>query len=217
MEKPAFDFTIDSAGLTAAQAKHRLRQALLEERNACTHTARLERDVAVCERLAALPFLQKCSALLLYYPMGSEIDLLSLADFAAARGIPVGFPVCRSNPKTLVFRKATPKAPFVSDAFGIPVPPENAPVLAPDDRAVCILPALGYDPTFTRIGYGGGYYDRFLQTFPGLAVGVCAEAFLCRTVFSEPHDRAVDLLVTEKRTIANQNPDRSKRLSNFEI
>ncbi len=217
MEKPVFDFSIEHSGLTAAQAKRRLRQALLKERNARSREEGRAVSQTVCERLAALPCLQNCSLLLLYYPTGSEIDLLPLADFAAARGIPVGFPVCRSNPKTLVFRKATPKAPFVSGAFGIPVPPENAPVLAPDDRAVCILPALGYDPTFTRIGYGGGYYDRFLQTFPGLAVGVCAEAFLCRTVFSEPHDRAVDLLVTEKRTIANQNPDRSKRLSNFEI
>ena len=126
--------------------------------------------------------------------------------FAFARGIPVGFPVCLAEPKRLIFRQATPQTRFVCGKFGIPVPPEGAPQLVPDEQTVCLLPALGYDRGLNRLGYGGGYYDRFLQTFPGLAVGVCRENAFCPTVFPEPHDLPVDLLITEKSTLTGQDP-----------
>ena len=179
---------------------------MLAERDARAEAARRALDAALCERLTALPCLQTCSALLLYFPVGSEIDLLPLAAFAFARGIPVGFPVCLAEPKRLIFRQATPQTRFVCGKFGIPVPPEGAPQLVPDEQTVCLLPALGYDRGLNRLGYGGGYYDRFLQTFPGLAVGVCRENAFCPTVFPEPHDLPVDLLITEKSTLTGQDP-----------
>ena len=192
--------------LPAPQNKRELRQRLLAERDARAEAARRALDAALCERLTALPCLQTCSALLLYFPVGSEIDLLPLAAFAFARGIPVGFPVCLAEPKRLIFRQATPQTRFVCGKFGIPVPPEGAPQLVPDEQTVCLLPALGYDRGLNRLGYGGGYYDRFLQTFPGLAVGVCRENAFCPTVFPEPHDLPVDLLITEKSTLTGQDP-----------
>ncbi len=187
--------------LPTSQNKQELRQRLLAERDARAEAARRALDAALCERLTALPCLQTCSALLLYFPVGSEIDLLPLAAFAFAHGIPVGFPVCLAEPNELIFRQATPQTRFVCGKFGIPVPPEGAPQLVPDEQTVCLLPALGYDRDLNRLGYGGGYYDRFLQTFLGLAVGVCREDALCPTVFPEPHDLPIDLLVTEKSTL----------------
>lgn len=185
----------------APRNKAELRALLLAGRKTLSPEELRARGEAICQRLSALPCLQAASSLFLYFPMAGELDLRRLLLVAKERGIKVGFPVCIPNEKRLFFRQATTDACFAPGAYGIPVPPEDAPILLPDKKTVCILPALGYDQSFFRLGYGGGYYDRFLQSFPGIAVGVCLEDFLCETVFSEPHDVAADLLVTESRII----------------
>ena len=183
------------------EKKRRLRKILLAERDALSLAERRALDDTLCQKISSLPCFLSASMLLLYDPIGSEANLLPLAKIAETRGVPVGFPVCRSNPKGLIFRQADAQTVFEPGAFGIPVPPESARELTPDENAVCLLPALGYDQTLARLGYGGGYYDRFSVHFPGKKIGVCAERFLCDTVFAEPHDLSVDLLVTEKRIL----------------
>ena len=190
----------DGAEFRSTQ-KHRLRKVLLAARDAMPPDEKTALDDTLCQKIAALPCVLSASAILIYYPIGSEVNLLPLANIAAAKGIPVGFPVCRTNPKNLIFRKADDQTVFLPGAFGIPEPPTSAPELPFDRESVCLLPALGYDRSLARLGYGGGYYDRFLKDFPGKKIGVCAERFLCDTVFAEPHDVAADLLVTEKRIL----------------
>ena len=69
---------------------------------------------------------------------------------------------------------------------------------------VVIVPLLGFDPqTRHRIGYGGGYYDRFLATQPqAQKIGVCFEAGRVGRIPTEPHDIALDSIVTEDKTHA---------------
>ena len=179
------------------EQKRRLRQALLATKDRALPVDPLL-GRAVCEKIAALPCFLRASALLLYYPVRGEIDPLPLAAIAEQNGVPVGFPVCDPKSKTLTFRSATANTQFEAGLYGIPVPPEDAPEPTIDERTVCLVPALGYDKNRYRIGHGGGYYDRFLADFPGKAVGMTFEDLILETVFPEPHDRAVDLLVTEK-------------------
>ena len=188
----------------APDQKQALRQTLLARRNQMPPAAREDLALALCQKIAALPCFRAASMVLLYYPVGSELSFLPLAAIAEANGIPVGFPVCGPE-RTLVFRRATAGMQPEPGAFGIPVPPKSAPLLLPDEKSFCLLPALGYDQNRFRIGYGGGYYDRFLSAFPGVSVGACPEDFLLESVFPEPHDKAADLLITEKRIFSDKN------------
>ncbi len=188
----------------APDQKQALRQTLLARRNQMPPAAREELALALCQKIAALPCFRAASMVLLYYPVGSELSFLPLAAIADANGIPVGFPICGPE-RTLVFRQATAGTQPEPGAFGIPVPPKSAPLLLPDEKSFCLLPALGYDQNRFRIGYGGGYYDRFLSAFPGVSVGACPEEFLLESVFPEPHDKAADLLITEKRIFSDKN------------
>ncbi len=188
----------------APERKRLLRQALLAERKALPPEALCALGRAVCSQIAALPLFLEASMLLCYYPVKGEINLLPLAELAIKRKIPVGFPVCDSKNHTLSFRKAETPNDFVPGAYGIPVPPENANLLIPDEHTVCLVPALGYDKNLYRIGFGGGFYDRFLANFPGVTIGVCAESTILETVFPEPHDVAVSLLATEKRIFKSE-------------
>lgn len=181
--------------------KPTLRRFLIDRRNATDPAVRAANDRSICERVAALEAFGKASAVLLYAPVGSEIDVNDVRKAADARGIPVGLPVCDRKTKSLTFRRAIPGEDLTEGNFGIPVPPPTAPVLVPDGNTLCVLPGLAYAPDGARLGYGGGYYDRFLVAFPGLAVGVCYERDLLPTVCAAPHDRPVAVIVTEKRTV----------------
>ena len=67
---------------------------------------------------------------------------------------------------------------------------------------VIIVPMLGFDKKLQRIGYGGGYYDRLLTAHPrALKIGVCYEAGSIEHVPSEPHDVALDIIITEERAV----------------
>jgi 5-formyltetrahydrofolate cyclo-ligase len=61
-----------------------------------------------------------------------------------------------------------------------------------------IVPTLGFDSLGNRIGWGGGFYDKFLATQPNaLKVGLCFEAMKIKTTFPEPHDVKLDAIITE--------------------
>lgn len=177
--------------------KNGLRRQLLAKRDAIPPEERRARDEAIVAGIVGLAAFTRATAALLYVPVGSEINVWPLAREAWRRGIPVGFPVCDRKSGTLTFRRAFADVPLVKGAFGIPIPPEDAPRLVPDAGTLCVPPALGYDQNRVRIGYGGGYYDRFLAVFSGVAVGAAYRENVLPSVFAEAHDRPVSVLVTE--------------------
>ena len=135
--------------------------------------------------------------LLLYVPMEGEIGLLPLARMARAMGIPIAFPKCDPQAGTMEFYILTADARLSSGAYGIPEPPDDAPLCIPDERALCILPGLAFSEGGDRLGYGKGYYDRYLSRFPGTTVGAVYSALLLPDVPTDAHDVPAQLVVTE--------------------
>ena len=82
--------------------------------------------------------------------------------------------------------------------YGIPEPCEDLPVFIPKGHCVCVIPALAFDKRGYRIGYGKGYYDRFLRDFCGTKVGLCYSEFLKDTIPTGKYDSNVDTIITEK-------------------
>ena len=91
--------------------------------------------------------------------------------------------------------------------FGVLEPEANPEHLYDErDGGLCIVPAFSYDWQGYRLGYGKGYYDRFLSRFEGNIVGICYSDCVQRTLPHGRYDRPVELLVTEKflrRTVRN--------------
>ena len=67
-----------------------------------------------------------------------------------------------------------------------------------ESRGFCLVPGFSFDVQGFRLGYGGGYYDRFLSRFGGFTVGVCYSFCVQWNLPHGYYDRSVDLLVTEK-------------------
>ncbi len=197
------------------QAKARARADLRERRNSLSDEQIRAWSQAICERIAASkPFLE-ADLLLLYAPIGKEINLLPLVRIARERGVPVAFPVCDPETCTLTFRLLETDKRLNAGAYRIPEPPADAPLAMPTARSLCVLPGLSFTPEGARIGYGKGYYDRFLEEFPGVAVGAVYEALLAKKLPTESHDRNALLVFTEKGVIDCQRHRQKKKKSAF--
>lgn len=178
-------------------AKQELRAFLKERRGQIPPSQKKELDRAIVRHILASDVYRNADTILLFAPMEGEIDLLPLARQARHDGKAIAFPRCDVESTTMQFYLLLPDARLRAGAYGIPEPPEDAPMCILSERSLCLLPALSFDPTGRRIGYGKGYYDRFLATFPGIAAGVIHRRMMLKEIPSEPHDLPVSFLFTE--------------------
>ena len=168
-------------------------------------------DRALCEALIALPTFQSATVIGGYAPIRGEIDLTPVWQAAVASGKSYALPctVTGAAEGRMVFRAMTDFTPdaLVPGRFGIPEPPDTAITLRPSDweGGLLIVPALGFDEGGFRVGYGGGYYDRYIADL--MAAGVTlttvgAVYAACRVpqLPHEAHDRPVNLLLDERRS-----------------
>ncbi|MBQ8214375.1 MAG: 5-formyltetrahydrofolate cyclo-ligase [Clostridia bacterium] len=177
--------------------KQELRAQLKEKRNSISPEEKKRMDRAIVERIAASREFRDASAVLLYAPYGSEIDLLPLVRLSRKIGKTVAFPRCDTASNTMQFYILEPDARLVMGAYRIPEPAQNAPLCQLDEHTLCILPGLTFDKSGKRLGYGKGYYDRFLADFKGITAGAVYENLLSDDIPTEEHDRSVGLLFTE--------------------
>lgn len=130
-----------------------------------------------------------------YMPIRTEIDPLPVM---ATHDGPVGVPVITGSGQPLVFHRWTPGCAMVAGPFGAQVPAEPAP-LTP---RVLIVPLVGFDARGTRLGYGGGFYDRTLAALraagPVTALGFAYAAQEMPALPVDAFDQRLDGVVTEQ-------------------
>ena len=135
---------------------------------------------------------------MIYHSVNAEIDTLDIIKNALTSGKQVYLPTVSG--KIMEFYRIHDLDNLVIGKFaGIPEPHKTEKYTG--TSALCITPALCHDRHGYRIGYGGGYYDRFLQDFGGTSIGLCRQEYLFDTIEHEQFDTPVDIIVTEKEVI----------------
>jgi 5,10-methenyltetrahydrofolate synthetase len=145
-----------------------------------------------------------------YWPIKGEPDLRpALADLHRA-GVTIALPVVETRAAPLVFRHWTPETRLVRGDWNIPVPPPEADGLTPD---ITLAPCLGWDDACFRLGWGGGYFDRTLAALTPrpLTIGVALSAARLQTIYPQPHDIPLDLILTEDGVAATRPESRTDR------
>jgi len=183
--------------------KSEFRARALAHRSMVARRAGSGAAVALRERLlAALEWPPGC-AVSAYWPMGDEIDIRPLAEALHRRGHTIGLPVTVRRGLPLVFRAWAPGDALVPGGFGTQIPAPEQPEITP---RVLLVPLLAFDRTGHRLGYGGGFYDRTLETLraagPTLAVGVAYAGQEVDAVPRGSHDQCLDWIMTEAEAIA---------------
>ena len=154
-------------------------------------------DKLIFERVTSLRQYEECKYLFTYVSLESETDTLQLIKKALSDGKTVAVPKCDDR-HTMDFYIINSLDDLEQGAFGIPEPKNICTKAENRFPALCIVPALCFDLSGYRVGYGGGYYDRFLANFKGTSVGVCYSRCLCEECPKDIYDIAVDMIVTEK-------------------
>ncbi len=177
--------------------KSALRRYFRGLRDTISPACRHQMSRSMVERLCELPQYRQCKTVLLYAPIRSEADLLDLAEIASGQGKRVAFPVSNTEDFTLTFREIFAMSDLRTGAYGIREPKGDLPPVTDFSESLCLVPALAFDRFGYRLGYGKGFYDRHLAHFTGVSVGVCFGDCLCDRLPCHPHDRRVDLILTE--------------------
>jgi 5-formyltetrahydrofolate cyclo-ligase len=188
--------------MTLAEEKRALRKRALARRREAA-----ERDdraaLGVKERFLAAFALEPGAVVSGYWPFRDELDPRPLMHALNDAGQRCALPVMEREKAALTFRAWSPEVALEEGAYGIPVPPEDAPRLVPE---VLLVPLLAFDRKGCRLGYGGGYYDRTLAALRAKrrirAVGLAYAAQEEKCVPHGPRDQRLDLVLTERETIA---------------
>ncbi len=137
-----------------------------------------------------------------YYPTGSELDTWPLVEALWAQSNIVCLPVVIGKKDALIFRVYDRDTELISGIYGILTPPEAALTVTPD---IIVCPLLSFKKNGTRLGMGGGFYDRTLSALRRsgrvLAVGYAYGAQEASQLPADPHDEKLDWIVTEREAI----------------
>ena len=131
-----------------------------------------------------------------YWPIKGEPDLRPLMTDLHAAGVTVALPLVETKAAPLTFRHWTPETRMVRGDWNIPVPPPDAQILTPE---IALAPLVGWTADGYRLGYGGGYFDRTLAHLAPkpFVIGVGIEAAQLATIYPQPHDIPLNLIITE--------------------
>lgn len=181
-----------------AGVKTQLRNERLAARDALLPLERADKSLAIAAHGAGAIELEAGAIVSGFLPIRSEADVQPLMTLLRDRGAKICLPVILDK-QTIVFRELLSEAELVAGTFGTSSPGPDAPEL---DPSVMLVPLAAFDRRGHRIGYGGGYYDRAIHRLQkkGLNPRLIGIAFDCQEVASvpnEPHDMALDAVLTE--------------------
>lgn len=167
-------------------------------------SGRAEKSAAVSRLLTDWEIYKKAGAVMTYVSFGSEVRTDAALEKILSDGKTAAVPLCGDGAE-MTARVIRSRDELSPGAYGVPEPPESAPLIAKDKIDLIIVPGLGFDKSGYRIGYGKGYYDRFLKDYRGAAVGLCFGACLLEKICRGPHDRKVGFIITESGIIKTGN------------
>ena len=180
-----------------ANLKKEIRKRLLKKRNGLSPDGNAELSRLICEFICQMPEYKASDTVLLYASTRGEPDFSQIAKNAFVQNKCVAYPISRVDSCTLDFRKISSLDELNAGAYGILEPSDTAQVARLTEKTLCIVPALSTDKNGFRIGYGKGYYDRFLSSFPGISICALWSELISDELVHDENDVPVDIIITE--------------------
>lgn len=182
-------------------AKSALRKKYKQIRSDFTALNKEHLDYEITHNVLGSMSYKYCKTLLLFSAKGSEPDTNFIAKQALSDGKRVFFPKTFDDGIMTFYRINDMSELQKDERFGIKEPPLTAEEYVPKGSAeLCIVPGLCFDKNGHRLGYGKGYYDRFLAKFKGVSCGLTYSGCITDEPlpFEKRYDKSVDLIFSEK-------------------
>jgi 5-formyltetrahydrofolate cyclo-ligase len=185
------------------QDKNEVRKELLRKRDRIPPEVRKVKNRLIRERLLSLDEFKNASVIFFFASFRTEVDTTELIKTSLSAEKRVVLPKVEKDRQELLLYEIRDFGELSPGYMDIPEPPVRERRMSINDVDLVIIPGAGFDISGSRIGYGGGYYDRLLAGLQK-TVPVIAPAFEEQVVDalpSEPHDIRVQMIVTDSRLI----------------
>ena len=157
-------------------------------------------DAAICAAVRESELYKNAKTLFCYIGTDREIDTRALLLHALADGKTLALPLCTGK-GIMEARAIRSLDDLVSGKYGILAPGADCPVIAPEDFDLVIVPCSTGNDKGQRLGYGGGFYDRYLGKTNCPRALLCREKLVKEDIPVEEHDLRMDYLVTERGAV----------------
>lgn len=185
---------------TVQQAKADLRRRMLALRAAMTPDERVRQNRAITQRVLAHKGFTQAQTVFCYCSCADEIDTYGILHAVLAAGKILCLP--RTHGKGIMEAYAVSDLDSLQRSkYGILEPSLYCPLADPLQIDLCVIPCLAADVHGYRLGYGGGYYDRYLVRTKGVRMVLCAASRLTASVPCDAHDIPCDFIVTEEQVV----------------
>ena len=176
--------------------KKAMRRAIGEKKRAMTRDEIERASERLAEKFLQTKFYRDCRSIYAYLSYNQEVRTDVLIRRAIQEGKRVAVPKVYGD--EMCFLWLDDPNQVAPGAYGIPEPIADEPI-ADDDTALVLMPGLAFDPEGRRLGYGGGFYDRFLAKEPNHPlVALCYGFQMFDHLETEPHDIPVDLVIADE-------------------
>ena len=173
--------------------KTELRRSIRQQKRAMTEAEIVARSAKLGELFAASEAYKNAKTIYGYLPYNQEDRTVPMLERALKDGKRVAVPKCYGEEMRFIYLDDLTKV--AKGYAGIPEPIADEPV-ADDETALVLMPGLAFDPKGHRIGYGGGFYDKFLAAEPNHpTLALCYEFQMLPSLETEEHDIPVDCVL----------------------
>lgn len=160
---------------------------------------KIRMDREIVKKICSLNEYKNCGRIFTYVSKDIEVDTLFLIETALSQGKKVAVPRCVPDTRLMNFYYITSLKQLEKASFGVLEPITDVCKITNDfSEGLCIVPGLSFDTEGYRLGYGKGYYDRFLSGYKGVKVGICYNGCVLPKLPHGFYDKPVDILITEK-------------------
>lgn len=179
--------------------KQELRAGCRAKRTGMDPQVKKNLDKGVAENVRRLKEYRPAKTLLIYMSTPIEVDTVEIIKNAWADGKRVAVPRCIPNSRDMEFHYIDSFECVSPGTFSVLEPDPSLPVVTDFSGCLMIVPGMQFDMKGYRIGYGKGYYDRYMVRFTGISAGICYSDELRPFMYHGRFDRCVDIVVTDKR------------------
>ncbi len=180
-----------------AAQKKLLRKTLKEKRNTLDRNSCISSDTAIFEAIRSWDVYQKAKVIFCFVGTKGEINTKPILEDILKRGKRVGVPKCIAKGIMEVYEIHS-LDDLVPGKYDILEPVDTCEKIAPEEIDLALIPCLSCSRDGCRLGYGGGYYDRYLNQVSGTQAVLCRRALMCDEIPMEEHDRVMDFVICEE-------------------
>ena len=178
--------------------KKKIRQELILKRKSIDKSEKIIYDKRISRLIIGTSFFEEARNGLIFASTSDEFDTKHIVKACRERNKKVFYPRCTDKNGNMNFFEVSCESDLSIGMFGIFEPTVKCKKYVPEKNDIVIVPALSVDSRFYRIGYGRGYYDRFLKDFQGVSICPCYDEMLADILPADEFDIKIDVLVTQR-------------------